>query len=450
MSNEIKSLTKRATAAFGALGLGAALTVAALLAPHAPMAVALTASGGQVQTRAIYMSTSRPGATAQSYLVSFKPATTGTLEGIVVDFCSNDPIAGDTCTAPNGFSVGTPTVNFGATSAGNPTTTGTTALPGTWTPSAAHTNRTLKLDNATGSSLTAGTLYGFTITTVTNPDATNTSPSFYARVLTYATDGTDFTNYDGGTEGTVVDYGGFALSTAATININVKVQETLLFCVVTDTTDPGTAGHTCSDSVYVTGHTPDLTIGHGTNVKIIDNSQIDTATAFMQVSTNATSGAVIRMHAANACANGGLSSDSGTTCAISGLDNTTAGRLVTATPNTGNAEFGLYVGNGYATTGVATSTTNITADPNYHNASNVTEPSTIGGPLTNVNDLWFGLDNTTNSGGVTGTYGDTIATTGGAPCNTTNAHLVFGAIASLTTPAGIYQGVESLIATGTF
>jgi len=460
MNQQVKRLAARASAAFGALGLGAALTVVSLLAPSVPIANAFTASGGQVQTRSIYMSTSTPSATGQSYFVSFKPATSGSIGGIVVDFCANDPIIGDSCTAPDSpFTVGaSPTVSYDMTNP--PTGTAPTSLPGgtssAWTATSANSGRTLKLDASTPQNVTAGTLYGFVITGVTNPPAPTvsggTTNTFYGRLVTYATDGTDFTNYAAAGEGNIVDYGGFALSTATNINITAKVQETLSFCVVS--VDLGT-GNQCGDgTANDLNNVPNLTLGHGTTVKTIDNSQIDTATAYMQISTNASTGAIIRMHALNACANAGISTDGGTNCAIPGIgsnqsDATLPYALAAATPNTGAAAFGLYVGSGYTTTGIDASTGTISPDANYHSLTNVTEPATVGGALGGVDDLHFGMDNTTGTG-VTGTYGDTIASTNGAPCNTVNAHLVFGVIASLTTPAGIYTGAESLIATGQF
>jgi hypothetical protein len=65
---------------------------------------------GLVTTRSIQMSSSAAAATNTSYLVTFTPASATLIQAIAVDFCSNDPIIGDSCTAPTSFSVGTPTV----------------------------------------------------------------------------------------------------------------------------------------------------------------------------------------------------------------------------------------------------------------------------------------------------------------------------------------------------
>lgn len=488
MSSEMKRIVSRATALFVALALGATLSIVSVLTPTVAHAFP---KGGQVQNRAIYMSTAAPGAPA-TYLVSFKPASTTSITGVIVDFCQTSPIIGDSnCGSPdNGattekFDVGgtAPTVTFAGTSSGlpvtNPAPATTTGLPGTWTASgidqigSTGRYRTLKLVSGAGGSgtLSTSTIYSFAITSMVNPNQ-NTPGTFYARIITYtnATPGAgDIASYAPGTEGSsdALDYGGFALSTTATINITAKVQETLTFCTsgaipASGSTDPqhplldpmdGSAatvaaggGNSCSNAT-----TPDLNIGHGTNALVISNEQIDTASAFMQLSTNATHGAVVRMKAGNTCSgsgnNAGLSVDGGTDCAIPGIDNTAAGQLATAVPNTGNAAFGLFVGTGYLTTGVSASTGAIQPDANYNDGTHVTVSNL---PTPAASDLYFGMDNTTDTLGVASTYGDKIADTNNAPCNTVNAQLVFGAIASLTTPAGIYQGTESLIATGTF
>src|ERR1035438_927758 len=57
----------------------------------------VSALGGQVQTRQIELSNSAISATGVNYSVSFYPTATTVVGGIVIDFCANDPIIGDTC-----------------------------------------------------------------------------------------------------------------------------------------------------------------------------------------------------------------------------------------------------------------------------------------------------------------------------------------------------------------
>ncbi|HET6924750.1 MAG TPA: hypothetical protein VFH39_02905 [Candidatus Saccharimonadales bacterium] len=405
------------------------------------------------------MSNATPGAAA-TYTVTFKPASTTAIDGVILEFCDNDPIIADTCNAPTGLNVGTPTVAFTSHVAGNPVVT--TALPGTWGTPAAATAHTLKFATSSGDSgaLDPATLYSFDVTTMTNPTAT-TGQTFYARLITYTANGagSDYANYTATNPGdtTALDYGGFALSTSQNVNITTRVQETLTFCTsgtfntANDSTqllDPMDGTNTAINANGQTGGsdctaatTPDLTIGHGSPTAVIDNSQVDASLAFMQASTNATNGMTIRMKATNTCTNGGLSSTGGANCSINGVGGTTP-----ATGVPGTTFFGLFVSPSTTTSGVATSTGTLVPDPNYNGGA-----CTIA--LVNTT-CKFGMDDSATSG-VISTYGDVIASSavadgGTGPISQLNSKLLFGATAGLTVPAGIYTGSESLIATGTF
>jgi hypothetical protein len=294
---------------------------------------------------------------------------------------------------------------------------------------------------ANSTAMVTTNLYGFVVSTVTNPSTVGT---FYARILTYNLDTGDIASYAPGTEGTtnLVDYGGVALSTVNNITITAKVQESLTFCTSglkagstnaspIDPMDGSSGGSNCTAAT-----TPTLALGHGTPAPgIVDNTAVDQAFAYTQASTNATSGLAIRMHATNSCANAGLSSNGGSTCSITGSDNTAAAAVAA-----GTSFFGLLVSTSSTTSGVTTSTGTITPDPNYNDGTHNVESTPAA--------VYYGMDNTANSG-VTSTYGDLIASSAG-PVSQINNHLMFGATASLTVPAGIYTGAESIIATGTF
>ena len=75
---------------------------------------ALPPTYGEVEPRSITMSNSEggtTGGTAVSYAVNYTAATTGTVKEIVVDFCTFDPLWGDTCNQPAGLTMGaTPSV----------------------------------------------------------------------------------------------------------------------------------------------------------------------------------------------------------------------------------------------------------------------------------------------------------------------------------------------------
>jgi len=359
-------------------------------------------TGGQVQNRAIKLSSSQVSDTGVSYEVTFKSASTYQLKGFILDFCdsSSTPIIGDsTCSAPAGFSVGaSPTISVSG---------GANTLGGTWTTASLNSNRTLKVTDTTGVSLSAASTYVFTLTGVTNTSATGT---FYARFITYTSASGDIASYAPGTEGSTdaKDYGGFALSTANVISITAKVQESMTFCV------SGLApGPNCGASGQAVT-TPSLTIGHGANT-ILDASAVDTKQAFLQTSTNANGGVIIRIR--NTSASGGLNSGSNVIPAAG------------ATPvafTAGTAAFGLFVANGTGGTGT------ITADAGYNDGTST----------------HYGMDITSGSNVLT-TYGDAIASST-APVNNVAQTLTFAATASNTTAAGIYTANIIVICTGSF
>jgi len=345
------------------------------------------ASAAQVTTRSIQMSSSNAGATNTTYLISFTTATAAVLKSIVIDFCDNTPIIGDsTCTAPTGFTVGTPT----ATVTGLPT-------PGSWTAASANSGRTLTLTYAANATtVNAGTAVTATLTTATNPSTDN--HSFYARILTYVngSGANSAATYAPGSEGTYTDYGGVAMSTGKVINVTARVMESLAFCVYKTA---------CGDD-------PSLTLGHGTN-SILDATTVDTGTAKFSISTNAQTGADVRWK--------GDTLKSGSN-SIAAVNNAGSPGTITA----GTANFGLAVTSGGLGSGMSAATA-------YNGNGNSGASGTFNLITANV----------------TGTYGDLIATLA-APVNSSVTTVTFGATASNTTPAGIYTAAEQLIATGKF
>ncbi len=179
--------------------------------------------------RLIRISSSAASATAVTYHVEFDIGSTGNVQGLVIDFCDETPIIGDTtCSAPAGFDLnGSGSVAVSGQSDG----TGGTANLGTFTTATtANSDRTLILTAASPVAMTAGDTAYFDITTVTNPSTTN--EAFFARIYTYATN-TAATSYTVANPGSYVDAGGVALSTAQQITVTAKVAERLVFCVYT-------------------------------------------------------------------------------------------------------------------------------------------------------------------------------------------------------------------------
>lgn len=345
------------------------------------------ASAAQITTRSIRISNSTPDANFVANLITFTTATTGNVGGIVVDFCSNTPIIGDTCNAPSGFDVNETTTTI-------VNQTGITGL----SIDAATTANKLILARTAGSvtapQITTIELGNGTTTGFHNPTAVG---SFYARIYTYATTAAAQGHVQNTPTG-YVDYGGIAMSTAAVINITARVMETLSFCVYP------TAG-TCGDD-------PSITIGHAVGTTtVISETQFDTATANFSISTNANGGASIRMK--------------GDTLKSGSNDINAAGTpAVLFVSGDGVEHFGLRV---------STAGTGITATAPYNGAADTFGFVVTGG---GTND-------------VTSTYGGQIASLG-APVNNSVSTITFAASASSTTPAGTYTAAEQLIATGTF
>ncbi len=344
----------------------------------------------QVQSRSITMSSSTNGTVAAgqnvSYHVLFNVASSGNVGGIVVDFCDNTPLIGDTtCSTISGFSLsGSPAV----------TTTGSIGSSG-WTAAASGPNNSvLKLSKSSSvPNLNAGDTVDFTITTVTNPDSDN--HSFYARLLTYAA-AADLTNYtvSGTTRSSTpaqVDYGGVALSTGKPFTITARVMETLSFCVYKAS---------CGDD-------PSITLGEGANL-VLSTSIISDDVVNFSLSTNAQNGGFIRMK--------------GDTLKSGSNDINAAGSSPTLFSG-GTEMFGATL---------TAAGTNITASSPYNSGTADT----------------YGFDTNTTDGTMS-TYGDLLATLS-APANNSVSTVTFAATASNTTAAGIYTSTVQFLAAGTF
>jgi hypothetical protein len=330
------------------------------------------AAAGQATERTVKLSDSTPGATGVSYEVSFKPTSTNAIGGIVVDFCGDSPIIGNSsCTYPSTFSLGTTpsvTVNSGIGTSGWVTTN---SLAGAAT---GGNKQILVLTNPTPQTPTGTTTaIVFTISGITNPSLVGVvqTTTFYARIATFDTDTNTTAGYTapttvtrGATTSTtgLLDYGGAAMNVNTQVSITAKVQESLTFCASkVDISNPLSDGtDSCSDAVA-----PIIEIGHGGPPLTLDNSAVDRATVYTQLSTNASSGAIVRMKATNSCANGGLSSTGGAVCNIPGINTGTTPAAIAV----GTAGFGLYVSNGATTTAVTTSSGTINADASYHDSS---------------------------------------------------------------------------------
>lgn len=438
------------------------LAVAAVLfaASLVPLLTRQTASAyGLVTSRSIEMSSSVNGSVAQNattgqiggqnvvYSVSFTTATTASVGSVVVEFCdgSSSPIIGDTCTAPTGFDLHA--LNPGATLAIN-TSTGITGL------SVDNTNSTANelVLTRTAGSVNSGVATNFVLGTpganlynntngITNPTDTDSvtggtqNGTFYARIHTKAsTDGS----------GADIDAGGIALSLNNQITITSKVQERLTFCVFVDATFAPT--NDCS-----TQNQSVTSINLGDDHGVLDDAgAYADGTAFYTISTNATSGAAIRLKGTTLKLSAACSDSPGQNCSIDPIGGTAAQRAI------GTEQFGLCT---YEFTAGSSS---LTVDSTYDGTGGGTGVCANGSGLSSPDDSNSGTSNAQTAGVVGGTepyfaydtsntittYGDTVATKpAGTP--STGRFFFLGDIASNTEP-GIYSTTLNLIATGTY
>jgi hypothetical protein len=347
-----------------------------------PMFNSSVAAYGQATARSVEISDSTDSATGVSYEVQF--TTSDSIQSVVLDFCPDSPLYADTCSTLNGFT---------AAGAGFTAGAGTTG----WSITASAQHIDVHGTAATGT-------ISFTLTNITNPSATG---SYYARIYAYTTNPDNYVSTTN--PGTVADFGGIALTTTTALGVTARVQEELTFCV---------AGVVITNNCANAGaNPPNLTIGHGSPTLILDSTEVDTATAYMQTSSNAQSGVAVRMKNANSC--GGMSSDNGATCGIPAVG-PTATTLIAGTP-----DYGMDVGASSGGIGSVTPVAPYDASGQY------------------------AMDNTSVPDNVTSTYGSLIAQSSTGTTNVNNP-LTFAAAASNTTPAGIYTATMTLIATGTF
>jgi len=383
------------------VGLAALLGLAGVL-PALIFDSSQVFAGAQVQSRSIKMSSSTPSATGVTYTVTFTPQTNETHPDVVVDFCSNDPLIGDTCTA----TAGTDTPNF--TSAAISTSGWTLATEGS--------DRGVYLTTTTNS-FTASTPVTLTITNVTNPSNSGSSGSFYGRILDYATGGGS--GYTATVPGTYVDWGGVALSTAQNITVQAKVFETLSFCVYN-----GTCGTQAA-----------LDLGAASTGALSTGTAYVNSGASYSIATNAYHGVAVTMTGQTLCNQSTLNF---TNCPTGASANTISAIGTTALiSSVGTSQFGMCAYNG----GNASITVASAYNDTVNHCNGITTGSYSGSSL-------FGFDDS-NTTGTNSASGSEVMSSSGA-LNTTTGNFTFLGNITATTTAGIYNSNLNLVATGTF
>jgi hypothetical protein len=254
------------------------------------------------------------------------------------------------------------------------------------------------------------------LTDIHNPTAAGT---VYARVITYDTSA-HADAYTATTLGTgAQDNGGVAMAITNDIGVSAAVRETLTFCVA--------SASITADCANASSNVPSLEIGEGSaGAKALDAQHLSTADIYTLLSTNAGSGAVVKLKSDVSC--GGLKRVGGSTCDIKPADGTTVTNVVL-----GTASFGIKADAATGTGVGGTSTSGHLAPTNSYN--------------TTTYRMYYKSD---NSEGVTSAYGDNILNTGGVPVNNEQMQLTLGASVSNVTPAGLYKAGLNMIATGTY
>lgn len=367
------------------------VSLALLLATIVPALMPAFAGAAQATGRSITLSSSSKAATGVTYTVNF--TAVGAAGAFVVDFCSDSPVIGETCTPPSGFS---------ASSAAS-TTTGFTDVTG-----------------STSQVVVAGTIgasasVSVALTGITNPSAAG---PLYARIVTYDTKAhaQAYTSTNLGTGN--VDQGGVAVSITDTVGVSGAVLESMTFCAASQPISANCGNASSNLPVLKLGETVGATVA-------LDSTHLSTGDIYTQISTNASDGAVVSLKSGVAC--GGLKRVEATGCDI-----VPAG---TGGFSAGTAKFGVKA--------IADTTQDTTVSAT--GATFRIYPSS-GYDGSNYNLNWV----SGNATGVASAYGDPILDTSGAPTNNRNMKLTFGASVSNNTPAGNYAADLSLIATGTF
>jgi len=422
----LRFLDRRVGFSLGALSI--------LFGTMAPAVVpAFASADSQITSRSIQMSTSAKSATGVSYNVTFTPNETGS-QNMAIEFCNNTPLIGSACTAPTGMDLSAATVTTG-------TILGSGADVGA---------------NFVDFSATLASPTTITLGNVTNPDGTGLSNgTFYARIMVFD-NATDAGAVDGsGSEstGTMLDDGGVALAVTDTIGVNAAVLESMTFCVFGDpNNNTSSANGTADDSGYLATLTtatngpaancddsahgsksPSVQLGEvNSNVSALSTSTPSYAADWAQLSTNASSGAIVYLKTSNNCVGLFRAGEStNTDCQIPA-----AGGSLAA----GTGGFGLSFGSAVSATGA---TGSIGINPAYGGGSYdmLNSGTTTGGTDPNGDGL---------TEDTTGTYGGYVFGSEGAPVANKDIPFALGASVGNDTPAGTYSANLSLVAVGKF
>lgn len=413
--------------------LKALIQVAVLVAASVvPLLLSQNADAAQVTLRKITLSSSVAGAST-THAVSFRPAGTTNILGIVIDYCTS-PLVGTACTQPTGLVTQADAATI------NVTHNSQTDVPFTIHANSDQTGRVI-ITHATGlTSVVTTDEVEFSLT-VTNPTAVcgggaADECTFYARLLTYDSVA-GAAAYAPATPGTHSDDGGVAMSTANQLTISARVQEVLHFCV--GTTDGGT------DCAGMSGTSVDLGVVDSSAINIspvATGSGGNNVNGLALVRTNANSGVTIGYFAVQDTSSGKLKVAGASCSGVSTTDqcfNSAISGGFSIDVVAGTEAYGMTISS-VDTTNSATPTANLTRNAAYDGDAVENAEGCTASDAGTDEDCWLWDDS--------GSY-DQIASSS-TVVDDEMLVLRFAATAAATTPTGSYAVTSTFIATATF
>lgn len=211
-----------------------------------------TAQADQLLRRSLKLADSQASVTSQ-YDFGFEFRSNTPVATVVMEFCSNSPYIGDTCTVPIGLNLSNATLVNQTGNIGFSVSADTTA------------NRLVLQRNGSAANTMLST---YTISDVVNPSNTG---SYYVRLQTYQT--TQAT-------GEPDNFGGIAFAINQNVDVTAIVPPYLLFCV----------------GVTVNGFDCENVVGNYVNFGEFSNRQASQGTTQMLAATNALDGYTIRVN----------------------------------------------------------------------------------------------------------------------------------------------------------
>lgn len=192
------------------------LVVLALLLPSLANILVTKAFAGTLTKYSVQINNSQAAATGVTYTFDWTTSATTAIKQIDIQICTTPS---GTCSAPSGFSTGTPTLASDNIAGSGRTLTGSTAnkFDIVVTTPASQSTQTMSL----------------TFTGVTNPSTINTT--YYARTTTYSDTGTTIIDGPTGAAFAVLDTGSIAVSATVDPNFTFSIARAVSGTVNGDT-----------------------------------------------------------------------------------------------------------------------------------------------------------------------------------------------------------------------